>query len=137
MTEKYTNSDIYKSINIDYTLQKCSDDLISILFTGEASVESYLDTVNIADSITLDFKTSNEFTVENNISDIDRLKCILQDNSIRKLEYEKLKFYINEDKIVFYYRPLDDSKNLYNAVVLNLNDIEDILVFSNMERPAS
>ncbi len=137
MAEKYINSHIYKSINIDYTLQKCSDDLISILFTGEASVEPYLGTVNIADSITLDFKTSNEFTIENNISDIDKLKSILQDNSIRKLEYEKLNFYINEDKIIFYYKPLDDSKNLCDAVALNLSDIEDILTFSNMERPAS
>ena len=137
LVKQYIDNDMYESLMLDYSIQRCDDEYISILFTGKASIMPFLNSVNIMDSITLDLATSNELSVEKNIKDMNQLSNVLQENSLRKLEYEQLKFFFNDDKVVFYYKPLDDSKNLYDMIVLDIDALQGIMTLSADERPAS
>ena len=102
------------------------------------SVQFFIyDTVKIMDSVTMELDSSQVLTVENYIKDKEKLFDILKNSTLKPLEYESLKFYFEDENIVFYYMPSDDSNREYNAIELNLSELENIIHEYIGEKPAS
>ncbi len=137
LVKKYSENEMYKTLSLDYTVEKGDDKYISILFTGTATTDLFKEPVTIMDSITFDLATSNEFTTENFIKDKEKLDEILKSNSLNPLEYENLKFYFKGNDVVFYFMPLNDSAKLNNVIVVSLDELKEIVNFDLGEKPAS
>lgn len=137
MVEKYAKSDLYESLALDYTITRSDEHYISILFTGTGKAVGISEPLKIMDSISLDFETSTVITAENFFTQTDALEAVLKDNTVRKLEYEALDFYLTEDAIVFYYKPLDDSMMRYDVIAVDWAQIQPLLRETVGERPAS
>ena len=137
IVKKYSQNSIYKSLSLDYSIERSDEKYISILFTGEAKTTLFNDTVKIMDSVTMELDSSQVLTVENYIKDKEKLFDILKNSTLKPLEYESLKFYFEDENIVFYYMPSDDSNREYNAIELNLSELENIIHEYIGEKPAS
>lgn len=133
----YAENNMYKSISMDYSIEKSDDKYISILFSGTAEIEGFNNKMNIMDSITFDLDTGNRISAENYIKDSEGFKIILENNAAKPLEYESLRFYFKGDDVVFYYRPLDDSSNFYDIININRGVMLDVANDSFGEKPAS
>ena len=107
------------------------------MFTGEAKTTLFNDTVKVMDSVTMELDSSQVLTVENYIKDKEKLFDILKNSILKPLEYESLKFYFDDENIVFYYMLSDDSNREYNAIELNLSESENIIHEYIGEKPAS
>lgn len=137
IVEKYAKNNLYESLTLDYTITRSDNRYISILFTGTGKAAGISEPVKIMDSISLDFETSTVITAENFFTQTDFLKDILKDNTVRKPEYETLRFYLTEDAIVFYYKPLDDSMTRYDVIAVDWAQIQPLLRENVGDRPAS
>ena len=137
IVKKYSQNSIYKSLSLDYSIERSDEKYISILFTGEAKTTLFNDTVKIMDSVTMELDSGQVLTVENYIKDKEKLFDILKNSILKPLEYESLKFYFDDENIVFYYMLSDDSNREYNAIELNLSELENIIHEYIGEKPAS
>ena len=137
IVKKYSENSIYESLSLDYSIERSDEKYISILFTGEAKTTLFNDTVKVMDSVTMELDSSQVLTVENYIKDKEKLFDILKNSILKPLEYESLKFYFDDENIVFYYMLSDDSNREYNAIELNLSESENIIHEYIGEKPAS
>ena len=78
IVKKYSQNSIYKSLSLDYSIERSDEKYISILFTGEAKTTLFNDTVKIMDSVTMELDSSQVLTVENYIKDNFKLSKVMK-----------------------------------------------------------
>lgn len=137
LVKKYAENNIYKSLSLEYSVERSDEKYISILFTGEAKTTLFQNDIKVMDSIILDLDTSQELTVENYIKDQVQLSSILENKSLKPLEYENLKFYFSNDNVVFYFVPSDDSVRMYHMIAFSFDELKNIVQEDIGDRPAS
>ena len=141
----YGKKDVYKDISIDYKITKMDNNIISVLFKGTGKISGGRD-ITIQQSVNLDIKSSNEIVFENFIkgdqASRDEVRSILNEkaNAIGlkdEIEAESMRIYFEEENVVFYYMPLDDSTTNFIEISVNKNELDGLLNTDFGERPAS
>ncbi|WP_432663565.1 hypothetical protein R9X47_23665 [Wukongibacter baidiensis] len=144
--EIYKNEDRYTDVEIDYKITKMDENVLSVLFEGTATVVDF-GQIKIKNSVNLDMaSSSNEITYENFIkSDEDsksKVKKILDEKAKEigideGLEAEGIRIYFNDENVVFYYMPLDDSAKDFVELSVPLKEIKEYTNTEFGEAPAS
>jgi hypothetical protein len=138
----YGESESYSDIDIVYEVTRMDDEILSVVFRGTGKFSGQGD-INILKSVNLDVaKSSNEIIYGNLINDDAAIRQILAEKVVEyKLadffEAEGIRIYFNEDQIVFYYMPLDDSEKHFIEVPIVLEEIKELLNEDFGETPAS
>lgn len=141
----YAEKGAYNDISMDYTITKMDSSIISVLFKGTGKISGGRD-INIQQSVNLDIKSSNEIVFENFVKDDqasrDKVNSILSKkaNAIglkHGIEAEGIRIYFQEENVVFYYMPLDDSATDFIEISVNKNELDGLINTDFGERPAS
>lgn len=140
IADLYSNEDSYTDVKVDYEITKMDNDILSVLFKGTGKIQDYGE-INIEHSINLDMKTSNEINYNNLVKDNDGLMKILNEKAKKKglesFEAEGIRVYFEEENVVFYYMPLDDSAKEFIKLSIPMNELEGLLNTEFGEMPAS
>ncbi len=136
----YGNEDPYTDVQIDYEITKMDNDILSVLFKGTGKIEGHGD-INIKHSVNLDMKSSNEIDYNNLVKNNEELMKILNEKAKEKglegVEAEGIRVYFEEENIVFYYMPLDDSAKEFIELSVPMNELKGLLNTEFGEMPAS
>lgn len=130
-------ADDYAEASIRYTVKLQSDEVLSVLYEGTVIPSGLDKTVSIFQSVNVDIKSSNEITVDNFITDPEGLKKLLESQQKTNLEYEGLHFYFENDSIIFYYMPLDDSETEFVKISVKREQLDSLVQWQFGEKPAS
>ncbi|CAH2214114.1 hypothetical protein [Tepidibacter aestuarii] len=136
----YGNEDPYTDVQIDYEITKMDNNILSVLFIGTGKIQGHGD-INIKHSVNLDIKTSNEINYNNLVKDNDGVIKILNEKAKEKglesVEAEGIRVYFEEENVVFYYMPLDDSAKEFIELSIPMNELEGLLNAEFGEMPVS
>ncbi len=147
VTERYTKNPAFSNVQINYTVTRNDSQVLSVLFTGTADMSEIGKTIPIMDSVNIDVaKSTNEITYDRLIKDTPEAKAaihqVLDDAARAKgikngLEAEEIRIYFQDDNVVFFYMPLDDSATEYVELSIPQSSIQAYLNTDFGERPAS
>jgi len=138
----YGDSESYSDIDVMYEVTRMDDEMLSVVFRGTGKFSEQRD-INILKSVNLDVaKSSNEINYSNLINDDAAMRQILAKKVVDlKLadffEAEGIRIYFNDDQVVFYYMPLDDSAVDFIEVPVAVEEIKELLNVDFGEIPAS
>jgi len=144
--EIYGNEDRYTDVEIDYKITKMDENVLSVLFEGTANVVDFGE-IKIKNSVNLDMaSSSNEITysnfIKNDEESTNKVKKILDEKAKEiglkeGLEAEGIRIYFNDNDVVFYYMPLDDSAKDFVELSVQLKELEEYTNTEFGEAPAS
>lgn len=132
IVDTYGNNDSYTDMEIDYEITKMDENILSVLFRGTGKMEG-IGEIEITQSMNLDMASSgNEITYDNFIKDDEEakeeVKNILDEKAkaigLKGLEAEGIRIYFNEENVVFYYMPLDDSAKEFVELSVPMEELE-------------
>lgn len=145
ITDIYGEEGSYTDVNIDYEITRMDEDILSVVFKGTGKMEG-IGEVAIKQSINLDMaSSSNEINYENLIKDDEKSKeevmKILNEkakaNGLEGVEAEGIRIYFDEENVVFFYMPLDDSAKEFVEISVPMNELEGHVNTEFGEAPAS
>lgn len=145
IVDTYGNNDSYTDMEIDYEITKMDENILSVLFRGTGKMEG-IGEIEITQSMNLDMASSgNEITYDNFIKDDEEakeeVKNILDEKAkaigLEGLEAEGIRIYFNEENVVFYYMPLDDSAKEFVELSVPMEELEGYVHTEFGETPAS
>lgn len=147
VTDKYTKNPVYTNVEIDYTVTRNDEKILSVLFTGSAVMTETGNTIPIMDSVNIDVADStNEITYDNLIKDTPEAKAAVhqlldaaaRSNGIANgLDAEGIRVYFSGENIVFFYMPADDSAKDFVQLTIPESEISNYLNTSFGVKPAS
>lgn len=138
----YGESESYSDINVMYEVTRMDDEILSVVFRGTGKFSGLRD-ISILKSVNLDVsKSSKEINYTNLINDDSTMRKILADKVVNLelanfFEAEGISIYFNNNQVVFYYMPLDDSAVNFIEVPVAVEEIEELLNKDFGEIPAS
>ncbi|WFD11592.1 hypothetical protein [Tepidibacter hydrothermalis] len=136
----YANEDPYTDVKVDYEITKMDNDILSVLFKGTGKIEGHGE-INIKHSVNIDMKSSNEINYNNLVKDNDGLMKMLnkkaKEKGLESVEAEGIRVYFEEENVVFYYMPLDDSAKEFIELSIPMNELKGLLNTEFGEIPAS
>lgn len=145
ITDIYGEEGSYTDVNIEYEITRMDEDILSVVFKGTGKMEG-IGEVAIKQSMNLDMaSSSNEINYENLIKDDEKSKeevmKILNEkakaNGLEGVEAEGIRIYFDEENVVFYYMPLDDSAKEFIEISVPMNELEGHINTEFGEAPAS
>lgn len=128
-------NELFQNLDLDYELLLIDEDKISLLFTGNYTVDGLEGEKTLINSFNLDLKTIEEIDFRNYFKkdkdSQEKLNQILNEKAIElgyeKFESENERIYFTGNDIVVYYYPLDDSIETPIYLSIPLKDLEDLI----------
>lgn len=144
IVDQFSKNDLYSQATINYQVTKQDQNNVSILFTGTGQVNG-IGQVNIQRSMNLDLASTNEINYQNYIKDDQtsqtELNNILNDKAQAKglpgFEAEGVQIYFQDNNVIFYYMPLDDSAKEFVELSVPVKELDGIINTNFGEHPAS
>ncbi len=141
----YTGENGYKDVTIDYKITLMNNDILSVLFQGTGRFNDGK-SITIQQSVNLDIHTSNPIIFDNLIKSDENSKTAVNQLIREKattngerhgIEFEKLQFYFENESVVFFFLPADDSATKYVEIEIPLAELREYLNTDFGEKPAS
>ncbi|MGL4362417.1 MAG: DUF3298 and DUF4163 domain-containing protein [Cellulosilyticaceae bacterium] len=134
IVEKY-NDTKYKELRLGYRITRMDESVLSITFFGSVDMEG-LGFVGINDSINIDIaKTGEVITVENYIKqdEVSQTKWNqlmnekVKEKGLIGFEAEGVKVSFKDNRIVFYYKELDDKVKGWISVTMTIDELDTLI----------
>lgn len=140
----FSKNDYYSKATINYQITKQDQKIVSVLFTGTVQLND-IGQVNIQRSMNLDLASTNEINYQDYIKDDQtaqtKVNNILNEKAQAKglssFEAEGVQIYFQDNNVIFFYMPLDDSAKEFVELSVPIKELDGIINNNFGEHPAS
>lgn len=141
IVELYGDNESYSNVRLTYEVTRMDQQIVSVVYRGRAQFGGGKE-FSILKSMNLDLGSSNEIDYSHFVMDDAAVRTIIgkkavELENVETFEAEGIFMYFNDDDVVFYYMPLDDTADSFIKVPVSLNDIQKYIQWNFGEKPAS